>query len=126
MKTIKTTLTLLTLLSALFLTQSCKNKNPSVAKVFVRSASNELVANSRVVIIADVTKNESKIEYVDTLITNTSGYAEFNLEDYFNQAGKQIDVGQFFILGRKDGMEGSGTIRARVHTTAVETIYVTQ
>ena len=103
--------------------QSCKNKDPSVLKIFVRSASNELQTDARVVIIADVTNNESKNEYVDTLLTNASGYVEFNIAGYFDQTGG-IDVGSFDLLCRKNDKEGKGYARCRVHTTAVETVYL--
>ncbi len=103
--------------------QSCKNKNPSVLKVFVRSASNELLPDARIVIIADISSNESTIEYVDTLMTNASGFAEFNIADYFDQTGG-VDVGNFDLICRKDGKEGKGYARCRAHTTAVETVFL--
>lgn len=106
--------------------QSCKNKEPSVLKVFVRSASNELQTDAHVVIVADLSKNESNIEHVDTLLTNASGYVEFNLADYFDQTGKSIDVGSFDLICRKNGKEGLGYARCRVHTTSVETVYLAE
>lgn len=126
MKTIKTGLTLLALATTVILIGSCKDKDPSVAKIFVRSNSNELLADTRVVLIADIDKNESTIEYVDTLISNSSGFVEFNIQDYFEKAGKTVTVANFDILCRRSGAEGVGTIRTRVHTTAVETIHLNQ
>jgi len=111
---------------AVALVQSCKNKNPTVAKVFVRSESNELLADAKVVIIAEVKTNESDIEYVDTLITNSSGYVQFDLKDYYEEAGKKIDVATFRVICRKETLEGIGKIRTRIYTTAVETIHVVQ
>lgn len=93
-----------------------------MAKVFVRSASNELLSDARVVIVAKVEENESSIEYVDTLMTNSSGFAEFNLNDYYSQVGKSVTVATFDVICRKSGTEGIGKMRTRVHTTAVETI----
>lgn len=104
--------------------QSCKNKNPSVLKVFVRSASNELQANAKVVIIADIDANSSSIEYVDTLLTNESGFAYFNMEDYFSKAGEENEIGNFDLVCRKDGKEGKGYARCRVYTTAVESVFL--
>lgn len=104
--------------------QSCKNKNPSVIKVFVRSASNELQTGASVVIIADVDNNESTVEYVDTLLTNESGYVEFNLKAYYDKVNKGVEVGSFDVICRKNNIEGKGYIRSRVYTTAVETIYL--
>lgn len=126
MKTFKFTITLIALFITVALVQSCKNKNPSVAKVFVRSSSNELLSDAKVVIIAEVKTNESDIEYVDTLITNTSGYVQFDLKDYFEQAGKEVEVATFRVICRKGTLEGIGKIRTRIYTTAVETIHVVQ
>ena len=47
-------LSLFTLVSLMMLGSACKKKDPSIMKVFVRSANNELQANATVVIIADV------------------------------------------------------------------------
>ncbi len=126
MKTVKSKFALLTISLAVVFTQSCKDKDPSFAKVFVRSSSNELLTDARVVIIADVEENESDMEYVDTLNTNSSGFAEFNLSEYYDQVGKSITVAKFDIICRKSGLEGTGTIRTRVNTTAVETIHISQ
>lgn len=126
MKTITSKIALITLALSVVFLHSCKDKEPSVAKIFVRSANNELLEEARVVIIADVEKNESNIEYVDTLMTNSSGYAEFNLAGYYDQVGKSAGVARFDVICRKSGSEGIGTIRTRIHTTAVETIYISQ
>ncbi len=101
---------------------SCKDKDPSVAKIYVRSASNELLADASVVIIADIDGNESTQEYVDTLITNGSGFVEFNLSDYYSKIDKNIKVAKFDIISRRSNAEGFGTIRTRINTTAVETV----
>lgn len=104
--------------------QSCKNKNPSVIKIFVRSGSNELVEGAKVVIIGDPASNPPTMEYVDTVITNGSGFAYFNMEEYYSAAGKDNDVAYFDIIAKTATKQGSGRIRSRVHTTAVETIFL--
>ncbi len=107
------------------LLQSCKNKEPSVLKVFVRSGANLLQSNARVVIIADVQENDSQIEYVDTLFTNAEGFIEFNIADYFSEAGKDIETANFDIIAKGgDQKLGYGNVRCRVHTTAVGTIFL--
>lgn len=126
MKTLKINFTLVIILFSVTFFQSCKDKDPSIAKIFVRSNSNELITESRVVIIADIENNESNIEYVDTINTNSSGYAEFNLKDYFDKVDKKVTVATFDIVCRKSGLEGVGKIRARVNTTAVETVHLSQ
>jgi hypothetical protein len=104
---------------------SCKNKNPSVAKIFVRSSSNQLVPGAKVIIIGDVDSNPETKQYVDTLITNESGFVEFYLTPHFELGDEDYEVAYFDILVKSTvSGEGSGTIRTRVHTTAVETVYI--
>lgn len=103
---------------------SCKNKNPSVAKIFVRSASNLLLPAAKVVLIADIQENEYSGEFVDTLVTNSEGYVEFDISEYYTAAGKKIEVGNFDIIAQKENKTGTGYIRTRVHSTAVETVFL--
>jgi hypothetical protein len=101
--------------------QSCKNKDPSGIKIFVRSASNELVEGAKVVIIGDLSSDPATLEYVDTLFTNESGFVSFNMKAYYESAGE--DVGYFDIVAKTDTKTTHGYIRSRVHTTAVETVF---
>ncbi len=93
-------------------------------KIFVRSASNELLKDAKVVIIGDVNSNPPTNAYVDTLLTNSSGFAEFNLQEYFDAAGKDNSVAYFDVIAKKDGKEGNAYVRCRAHTTTVETIFL--
>jgi len=103
--------------------QSCKNKDPSFAKVYVRSANDQLVEGAKVVIIGDVENATTTFPYVDTLLTNSSGFAEFAMEDYFVTAGEENPVGVFDIIVKKgvDSGQGSG-FRVRIHNTSVKTV----
>jgi hypothetical protein len=103
----------------------CKSKDPSILKVFVRSENNELVASAKVVIIGDVNSNPPTMPYVDTVVTNQSGFAEFNMDDYFNSSGEET-TGYFDIIVKKDTKTGEGRIRCRQHITAVETVFFPQ
>lgn len=105
--------------------QSCK-KDPSVLKVYVKSAVSDIMAGARVVIIADIAENESDIEYVDTLYTNESGSIAFDVSEYFKEAGKSVETANFDIISRKDGKQGASYARVRVKNTAVETVYLEQ
>ncbi len=110
-------------LVSLFLVSACKNKNPSVLKVYVRSSSNELLEGAMVVIIGDQNSTPPTLAYVDTLLTNSSGYVEFNMQPYFDLADeKKNPTGIFGIITKKDMKEGEGTARCRVHLTNVETV----
>jgi hypothetical protein len=117
-------LSLFTLVSLMMLGSACKKKDPSVMKVFVRSANNELQANATVVIIADVQSEPATPAYVDTLVTNSSGYAYFEMESFFDNLDKDVTTGYFDILARKGADEGTGYIRARAHITNVKTVYL--
>lgn len=111
----------LSLISILIVLSSCK-KDPSVLKVFVRSGNNELVDNAKVVIIADVNSDPATPAYVDTVLTNNSGFAYFDMEEFFSKLGKKETTGYFDILAKIDTRQGSGYIRCRKRITNVETI----
>ncbi|MDB3907303.1 hypothetical protein N9355_07510 [Crocinitomicaceae bacterium] len=104
---------------------ACKNDNPSVIKVFVRSASNELVEGAKVIIIGDVNSNPETMSWVDTVVTNNSGFAYFSMRAYYEAAGVEDNpVAYFDIIAKTATKEATGYIRSRVHTTAVETIFL--
>jgi hypothetical protein len=104
--------------------QSCKNKEPSVIKVFVRSASNELVVGAKVIIVGDVNSNPPTYSYVDTVLTNSSGFAVFEMKTYYEAAGEDNSVGYFDIIAKSGIKVIDGRVRSRAHTTAVETVYL--
>lgn len=103
--------------------QSCKNEEPSVIKIFVRSESNELVEGAKVVIIGDVNSNPPTNAYVDTVVTNSSGFATFNMDQYYEDAGEDVEIGYFDIVAKTSLKTALGRVRSRIHTTAVETVY---
>ena len=102
----------------------CKKKDPSVLKVFVRSSSNELVKDAKVVIIADVQSDPPTPAYIDTVLTNTSGFALFEMDEFFDALPKKETTGYFDILVKKDVRQGSEYVRCRAHITSVKTVYL--
>jgi len=108
----------------LLVLNACKNKDPSVLKVFVRSSSNELMANAKVIIIADVDSDPPTPSYVDTVMTNSSGFAYFEMDEFFDGLGKDETTGYFDIVAKKDTREGAEYIRCRAHITSVSTVYL--
>jgi hypothetical protein len=124
----KTTFRKLGILSAVVLSigfaQSCKNKDPSVVKVYVRSASNQLVEGAKVIIIGDVNSNPVTNSYVDTVITNGSGFALFNVAPYYEDADEDQTVAYFDVIAKTNTKTTEGYVRSRVNTTAVETVYL--
>ena len=117
-------LSYISMIALLLVISACKNKNPSVLKVFVRSSNNELMANAKVIIIADVNSNPPTPAYVDTVMTNTSGFAYFDLEDFFSGLDKGVTTGYFDIIAKKDVRQGDGYVHCRAHITSVETVYL--
>ncbi len=111
-------------LMLIFVLTACKNDNPSVIKVFVRDASNALVTGAKVVIIGDQQSNPPTSAYVDTVVTNASGYSTFNMDEFYNGTSPDETTGYFDIVVKKDAKTAQGYIRSRVHTTAVETVYL--
>ncbi len=104
---------------------SCKNKEPSLAKIFVRSNSNQLMKEARVIIIGDVTSDPETFAYVDTLFTNSSGFVTFDLTDYYTTNGeKENPVAYFDVIAKKETKTGYGRVRCRVHVTSVETVFL--
>ena len=117
------TLLALTLLSLGFL-QSCKNKEPSIVKVYVRTNSNAIAPGVKVILIGDQNSSPKTNAFVDTLVTNESGFAEFNMEEHFDSGDKDYEVGYFDIIAKTPTKQGTGYVRTRVHTTAVETVFI--
>ncbi len=104
--------------------QSCKNKDPSIAKVYVRSQSDQLVAGAKVIIIGDIDNEVPTVAYVDTMFTNSSGFAEFDMKPYFEQAGKDKSLGVFdLIIKNGDDYGDTSGFRVRVNNTAVRTVF---
>jgi hypothetical protein len=84
-----------------------------------------LVEGAQVVIIGDVNSNPPTNAYVDSVLTNSSGFAVFDMKAYYDQAGDNNTVGYFDIVAKKGTkVNSSENIRSRAHTTAVETVYL--
>ena len=111
------------LFAATFMFSGCESKDPSVLKIFVRSANNELQSGAKVVVIGDVNSNPPTNAYVDTVVTNQSGFASFSMDDYFNNAGEST-TGYFDLIIKKDDKTAEGRVRCREHITTVETIFL--
>lgn len=103
---------------------SCKNNDPSILKIFVRSGSNQLLSGAKVVIIGDINSDPATLEYVDTVFTNGSGFASFNMDDYFKTSGKDNTTGYFDVIVKKDTKEAHEYVRCRAHITTVETVFL--
>lgn len=109
---------------SVYVLSSCKNSDPSILKIFVRSANNELLEGVQVVIIGDLSSNPPTNAYVDTLFTNASGYAEFNMETYFSASGTGNSAAYFDVIAKNDAKSGTAYVRCRRNLTTVETIFL--
>lgn len=106
---------------AMIVMVSCK-RDPSVLKVYVRSQSEQLLPGVRVIIAGDVTMGETK-EYQDTVMTNSTGYAVFDMDKYFGDKPKKGEVGYFDIIVRQDDKTVTMyDARVRANITNVETL----
>jgi hypothetical protein len=112
------------LIAIVFFFSGCKNNDPSVLKIFVRSNSNELLPAASVVIVGDPASNPATLNYVDTLVTNASGFAQFNMDTYFDMAGEGNETGYFDVIVKKETVDTAAYVRCRRHLTTVETVYL--
>jgi hypothetical protein len=120
----KTILTSLLAVSLLFILGSCEPTDPAVIKVFVRSSSNQLIDGAKVIIIGDMQSEPATLEWVDTTYTNSSGFTTFDMDPYFAISGENAKTAYFDIIVKYNNKTAYGYTRAKVHTTAVETIYL--
>lgn len=110
----------------LLILSGCESKDPSILKVYVRTASNGLVDNARVVVIGDQQSNPATMDFVDTIYTNSSGFATINMDQYFDKLpnSNKNTTGYFDLIVDKDTTSGVGQAKCKIHTTTVETVII--
>jgi hypothetical protein len=102
---------------------SCTDKDPSVLKIFVRSSDNILTPDAEVRIVADI--EEGTPEYLEDTRTNESGAAIFELDELFDQYGKNDDKVAYFTVYVTDTAEFPTileSVRAKQNLTSTATI----
>ena len=114
-------ISLIFLLFVLLTLTNCK-KEDSILKVFVRSASNQLINGAKVIVIGDQQSTPPTGAFVDTVFTNSSGFSTINMDNYFSSSDNT--TGYFDIIVKYNSKVGFGYSRCRVHSTSVETIYL--
>ena len=114
-------ISLVVLLFMLLTLTNCK-KEESILKVFVRSASNQLINGAKVIVIGDQQSTPPTGAFVDTVFTNSSGFTTINMDNYFASAANT--TGYFDIIVKYNSKVGFGYSRCRVHSTSVETVYL--
>ncbi|MCX6195875.1 MAG: hypothetical protein NTY55_04360 [Flavobacteriia bacterium] len=114
-------ISLIFLLFVLLTLTNCK-KEESILKVFVRSASNQLINGAKVIVIGDQQSTPPTGAFVDTVFTNSSGFSTISMDNYF--ASTDNTTGYFDIIVKYNSKVGIGYSRCRVHSTSVETVYL--
>lgn len=101
----------------------CRKKQETIAKIYVRDASNQAVPNARVVLYGQSTTGQpSSVTLFDTTLTNSAGEAIFNFDDVY-QLG-QAGVAVLNIDVESGSMFGQGIIKVVEETTSEETVFV--
>ena len=108
---------------------SCQEEEPSVGKVFVRNYNNQLISDATVVIVGDKDSDPATPSYTDTLTTNASGFAAFDLSAFFETYAKdQEKIAYFDVLVKYEDKEvwsdeiQDEQLKARQHITQVITV----
>jgi hypothetical protein len=101
---------------------SCKSKEPSILKIFVRSNNFILTPDATVRIVGDL--SEGTPEYFEETRTDPSGIAYFELDAFFDTYDKDQDKVAYFTVYAKDSANTFtvGDARARANLTSTASI----
>jgi hypothetical protein len=110
-----------------FSSTGCHKKKDTIAKVYVRDASNNPVVAAQVVLEGQNTNcltcgSQNPVALYDTTTTNGSGEAIFNFNDVY-QLG-QAGVAVLDIKVTKGVSTGTGIIKVEQETTSEETVFM--
>lgn len=102
---------------------ACRKKAETIAKIYVRSASNAPVAGATVILYGQSTTNQpSSVNLYDTTTTNSAGEAIFNFDDVYQLGQAGVAVLNISVSG--PGGSGQGIIKVEQEVTSEETVYV--
>ncbi len=109
--------------SGALLTTGCRKKKDTIAKIYVRDATNNPVAACQVVLKGvSTTNNSANVTLYDTTETNASGEAIFDFNDEYKLG--QAGVAVLNIEAKKNGLVGQGIIKIEEETTSEETVFI--
>ncbi len=109
--------------SGALLTTGCRKKKDTIAKIYVRDASNNPVAACQVILKGvSTTNNAANVTLYDTTETNASGEAIFDFNDEYKLG--QAGVAVLNIEASKNGLEGKGIIKIEEEVTSEETVFI--
>ena len=100
----------------------CQSEDPSVLKIYVRSNNLILTENATVRIVGDLSSGTP--EYFEETVTNGSGVAHFELDEYFDSFDKSLDPVAYFTVYAKDSSDyfTLGNAKARANLTSTGSI----
>ena len=102
---------------------SCRKKEETIAKIYVRDASNNPIAGATVVVYGQSTTNQpSSVVLYDTTTTNSAGEAIFNFDEVYQLGQAGVAVLNIDVAGA--GMVGQGIIKVEQETTSEETVFI--
>jgi hypothetical protein len=103
---------------------ACRKKAETIAKIYVRDASNNGVGGARVVVYGQSTTNQpSSVVLYDTTTTNNAGEAIFNFDDVYQLGQAGVAVLNIDAEG-PNGEVGQGIIKVEQEATTEEVVYV--
>lgn len=109
--------------SGALLTTACRKKKDTIAKIYVRDATNNPVASCQVVLKGvSTTGNAANVKVYDTTLTNASGEAIFNFNDLYKLG--QAGVAVLNIEAKKNNLKGEGIIKIEEEKTNEETVFI--
>lgn len=105
---------------------SCYKKKDTIAKIFVKNASNEPLVGAKVELDPDPSTTNSngvnEAHYPMNGVTNSEGFAEFNFNEVY-QAG-QAGVAVLKITAEFEGSKSNGIIKVEQEVTTEEVVYI--
>ena len=105
------------------LSSGCRKKADTIAIIYVRDVTNQLVSGAQVVLYGQSTTNQpANVVLYDTTTSNTSGVAKFNFNDVY-QLG-QAGVAVLNIEASFAGAAGQGIIKIEQEVTSTETVFI--
>jgi len=114
--------------SFVFLTNSCRKKKDTIANIYVLDELNNPVKDATVILYGTATgypvgtNQPGLINLMDTLLTNSSGLASFNLSETY-QLG-QAGVAILDIKAYKLNRLGTGLIKIEPEVVNVQTVLI--
>lgn len=114
-------MSVLVVFGIVFSSTGCRRKKDTIAKVYVRDASNNPVASVRVTLFGETTTGQVP-DLTKTSTTNSTGEAIFLFNDVY-QLG-QAGVAVLNIEAELNGEVGEGIIKIEQETTSEETVFI--